>query len=299
MDLPELPYSCEAPSISKLRRDYRMEEVFIEPETSREHISVVEQIEDMSWDEYGIISDDYEILRGDYPSSRLFMMEGPDKKMEKKEEMPFVHFADEFDKYHRKNKYYVKRGYSWRNPRSNRVVFTSISSLVEGAKIFIREKDDIEVSPKKGGGAWFYVPSRSRDITHTARMDFLPEPTGKDWPSLDGSCGCEEYRYHNNPKRPRQEYYTCPHTVAGYQKAMSELPEEEEIVLPTLFMSPDRELIDFNKNILKTLRVYDVNGHKRTSKLYQGEREILMYRFQCYRGNHLTFNPRWWHELEI
>lgn len=248
-----------------------------------EHKEVVDTVKDLKEDEY-LVVEDYKVLPYEFNYSSSFMKNGPELKIKKVDSPPLIHFKKELERY---NSYKPKRGFGWRNSRTNNFVFISLSSVIDGAKLFHDKKEEIRVGGH-GRKAWSTVPSRSEGV-HTVFLDPLPEGSGKNWYDFYGGCDCSEHLYYKHfSKYVNPEDYICPHVIASYHRAMKVFPEKGEDPVPPLFPAPSKKLLSFDENLAKT---FVKENYRR--RLKKGERETLLSRYQGYYKNGLTFSPRW------
>jgi len=269
----ELKFWEEYPTISKIDG----EEVVLDRPSHKELIDTLKYLKE---DEYLVLYD-YKILPRGFYYSYDFMKHGPDLKIKKVDSNPLRVFPNELKKY---DPYRPKRGFKWTNPNMEVSIFVSISSLIDGAKLYAVEKENIKVGGR-GRRAWIKVPSR-QDGEHKVFLDPMPQPNGRNWYEFYGDCDCGEHMfYKHGTKYKNPEDYVCPHIIAGYHRAMGAFPEMGENHLPPLFPAPSKDMLLFDESLAKAF-VKD----KYRRRINKGEREVLLSRYQGYYKDGLTFS---------
>jgi len=268
----------EYPTISKISGT----EVSLENPGKKE---LIDSIEELSDDEYLVLYN-YDIIPDEFIGPKDFMTNGPELKIKKVDSPPIKHFKNQLSKY---NPYRPKRGMKWTKEGNNTSIFFSISSLIDGAKLFFLKGDEICVGGRERK-AWLKVPSRSDEKKHKVALDPLPDKSGKNWHEFFADCDCEEHFYykHSSFKYSNPECYICPHIVAGYHRTMKIFPEMGEEPISPLFPMPNKELLYFDDNLAKTF-IKD----KFRRRLTKGEREYIHSLRQGYEKSGLTFTPKW------
>jgi len=278
------------PTISEITGN----EVLLESPGKKE---VVQTTESLQEDEY-LVLQNFDLMPYKFGEDKYkpaeFMKNGPELKIKIADKPARYHIEKELKRF-RFNR--PKRGYKWTNPKNKTSVFTPLSSIIDGAKIFsysIRgEINDIKV----GGHdrtAWLKVPSRTKE-NHKVIYNSLPDNSGKNWHGFKPFCDCGERFYygHTSTKYTNPEIYICPHIIAGYHKTMGIFHEiNGNKHVPALFPGPKEKTLKYDTNLAKT---FVKDPYKR--RLKKGEREVLLSAYQGLEKNCFSFNlPQKWEQ---
>lgn len=258
---------------------------------------VIRTIEGLKEDEYAVI-DGYEILpykpkkfRNDGQKTYKpaeFMKRGPELKIRVVDKPARTHIEKELKRF---NFDWPKRGYKWTNPRNRTSVFTSLSSLIDGAKIFsYSSRGDIDKINVGGHGrnALLKVPSRSKKKMHNVALNLLPTGCGRKWYEFQAECQCEEYFFYKNSlnKYRNPEIRVCSHIVAGFYETMRVFHETEgNEHVSSLFPGPTEKILKFDEKLAKT---FVKKEYKK--RLNKAEREVLLCGYQGIEKNCFSFN---------
>ncbi|MCD6477841.1 MAG: hypothetical protein J7K87_02460 [Candidatus Aenigmarchaeota archaeon] len=213
--------------------------------------TLIESVENLDENQILVI-ETHEILN----DSREFMKRGPELKIQNTIGSPWKVFP----RYFRNLKINrPKRGYKWKNKRTESSVFVPFSSIIDGLKIYAAY--DIDVKFYRGRKSQKMisakVPSRSMEYKYSVFESVLQrdgENFFSDWNNYNCSCGCEGHLYDRftSFKYVNPENYVCPHIVAAYHAAMKKLPEKGEDPIYPLFPGPTKKLASFDENLTKT-----------------------------------------------
>ncbi|UCG95890.1 MAG: hypothetical protein JSV92_02480 [archaeon] len=209
--------------------------------------NVSEEVENLGEDEYIIIKG-CDFLS---ESPRKFMKRGPELKIPRKVDSPWRYFPKEFKNLTADSH---KRGYSWRNKRSNTTIVVPFSSLFDGLKLYVSQRNEIKAKlyhdhdQKVISGK---VKSSLKNYSYTVFENVI-QKDGKnffaDWLSYNCSCTCEgnlfnrftSFKYVNPP------HFVCKHGFALYEAAR----KSEEKIYP-LFPRPRKKFIECDENLTR------------------------------------------------
>ena len=259
---------------------------------------VVRTVEGLQEDEYLVLHNfnalPYKPNQERYKPAE-FMKKGPELKIRVVDEPARFHIEKEMKRFDFNR---PKRGYKWTNPNNRTSVFTSLSSLIDGAKIFSYSlRGDIDKIKVGGHGrnALLKVPSRSKKKMHNVALNLLPTGCGRNWYEFQTECQCEEYFFYKNSsnKYKNPEIRVCSHIVAGFYETMKVFHEiEDNEHVPSLFPGSTEKVLKFNENLGKT---FVKETYKR--RLNKAEREILICGYQGLEKDCFSFNlPIGWEQ---
>ena len=278
MDLENIVFWDDYPKISEMLG----EEVTLGDPLNKE---LTDEVLGLSEDEYLVVYG-REIIPKEFYGAKEFMTKGPDLKIRKVDKTPFKHFEEQLSRYNPRR---PKRGFKWTNDKNNTSIFISISSSIDGAKLFCREKDEMKMGGKDRK-AWFSVPSRSEEKKHDVFLDPLPQVHGKNWHEFFADCSCKEHLYYKHSSQyANPECYICPHIISAYHKSIVNFSEIDDDPIPLLFPLPSEKMISFDENLARTF----IRRDSSRDRLYKGEREFLHSLRQGYYGNELNYDTKW------
>ncbi len=260
-----------------------------------EKAEAIRTIEKLGEDEYAVI-EGYELLpykprklrndgRKTYRAAE-FMKKGSELKIRVVDKPARSHIESELKRF---NFDWPKRGYKWTNPRNRTSIFVPLTSLIDGAKLFSLSLGEERIEVRgHGRTAWVEVPSRTGGEKHRVVYNPLPGPGGRNWYDFKAFCDCGERVYYGNAstKYVNNEFFMCPHGVAGYYETARLFHETDgNEPVPQIFPGPREKTLKFDKNLGRT---FVKESYKR--RLSKAERELLICGYQGLEKDCFSFN---------
>ena len=203
------------------------------------------------------------------------MKKGPELKIPRKVDSPWRHFPRHFRKLSADSH---KRGISWRNTKSNTTVVVPPSSIFDGLKLYVAQKNEIKPRFYQSGSQKIIegkVNSSFKNYRYNVFENVIQMDGEKyyaDWLSYNCNCTCESHLFNRftSFKYVNPPNFVCKHGFALYEAARRDKRNNIRPIIPL----PRKKFTEGDEKLTK---VFEKRRYNERLKIGQRNRLDMAY----------------------